>query len=70
MKRKRTILGLIMFLVGAGLMIYAAISAVVFNFQHVDMTELRQFIENPAPTILVIVGYIVAYTGISMTRYK
>ena len=68
MKRKRTILGLIMFLVGAGLMIYAAISAVIFNFQHVDMTELRQFIENPAPTILAIVGYIVAYTGISMTK--
>ena len=70
MKHKRTIIGFVMFLIGVGLMIYAGVAAMMFNFQHIDMTELRQFIENPAPTIVAIVGYIVAYSGIVLVKHK
>lgn len=36
----------------------ALIWAIVFQFSHVDMTELRCFIENPGPTIMAIVSLI------------
>lgn len=68
--KHKTILGLIMILIGLGLMICAGVAAAIFNFQHIDMTQLRQFIENPAPTIVTIIGYIMATVGISIVKYK
>ena len=68
MKRK-SIFGLIMIFIGLGLIIYAGVSATIFRFQNIDMTDMRLFMENPAPTILVIIGYIMARVGISFTKH-
>jgi hypothetical protein len=66
--KRRTVFGLIMILIGLGLIIYAGISATIFRFQNIDMTDMRLFIENPAPSILVIVGYIMTRVGISFAK--
>ena len=39
-------------------LLVALIWAVVFQFNHVDMTELRCFIENPGPTIMAAISLI------------
>lgn len=67
MKRKY-IFGCIMIFVGFGLIIYALISAIIFRFQNIDMTELRLFIENPMPTIVAIIGYVVACIGMAFIK--
>ena len=44
--KRRTVFGLIMILIGLGLIIYAGISATIFRFQNIDMTDMRLFIES------------------------
>lgn len=41
----------------------SAIWALVFKFMNPDMTELRLFLENPYPTIIVIVSAAVLAVG-------
>lgn len=53
MKSKiRSIVFIICFL----LIVVAGIWAIIYECTHIDQTEMRQFIENPYPTIMVVVG--------------
>ncbi len=52
------IIGIAMIILSAIAIAVAGIWSVIFYFQHPDMTELRQFIENPAPSIIAVVAYI------------
>lgn len=38
------------------LIVVGAIWSLVYNWTHIDQTELRQLINNPYPTIMAIVG--------------
>lgn len=44
-------------------MLICAIAGVVFSFQNPDMTEMRQFLEYPEPTIWLIVCLACAWIG-------
>lgn len=68
--KHRLAIGLILLVIGICLIIYAGVSATVFRFQNIDMTELRLLVENPAPTVIVIIGYIVAQIGIELVKHK
>lgn len=40
-----------------------AVASAIFYFQNPDMTELRRFIEYPAPYIIALVAVVVVYVG-------
>jgi hypothetical protein len=52
----KAIIGLALVIISFIALVAAAIWAVVFQLMNPDMTELRLFIENPYPTIIVIVS--------------
>ena len=52
----KTIIGAILAIVAFIAIIASAIWALVFNFMNPDMTELRLFLENPYPTIIMLVS--------------
>lgn len=57
MKNKiREIIGATLIIISFIALVASAIWAIVFKFMNPDMTELRLFIENPYPTIIVIVS--------------
>lgn len=57
------IIGCILIVLAIIAIIGCAISAVIFYFQNPDMTELRRFIEYPAPSIIALIAIVVAYVG-------
>lgn len=65
-KNIKAITGIVLIIISFVAIIAAAIWAVVFNFMHPDMTELRLLIENPCPTIIVIVFMGVYVVGKSL----
>ncbi len=48
--------------------IVGIIWSAIFYFQNPDMTELRQFIENPIPSIIAIVGILIVGLGRSVLQ--
>lgn len=52
----KTIIGMALIIIAFIACIASAIWALVFRFMNPDMTELRLFLENPYPTIIVIVS--------------
>jgi hypothetical protein len=52
----KTIIAVAITIISFITMVASAIWAIVFNFMHPDMTELRLFLENPYPTIICIVS--------------
>ena len=62
-KSKRTTIRFALTLVSLIGMLACVISAMVFYFQNPDMTELRQFIEFPWPTIGAVVCLVVYGIG-------
>ena len=68
--RKFLIIGLIMILIGVALGIGSAIAAMVFRWNNPDMTEMRQFLENPGPTITCIIGYVIAVIGCAISKHS
>lgn len=69
MKIKETIA---MLLVAASIIgaIVASIWAIVFSIQHIDMTEMRQMIENPGPIIMVFISWIMYLVGSHMLSHR
>lgn len=59
----KIVIGMALILIAFIAMLAAAIWAIVFNLMHPDMTELRLFIENPYPTIIIIVSASVLMVG-------
>lgn len=57
------IIGCILIVVAIIAIIGCAIAAAIFYFQNPDMTELRRFIEYPAPSIIALIAIVVAYVG-------
>ena len=57
------IIGCILIVLAIIAIIGCAIAAVIFYFQNPDMTELRRFIEYPAPSIIALIAIVVAYVG-------
>ena len=53
MKRK---IGISIFASSLLLFVTAIIWSIAYCFTHIDQTEVRQFIDNPYPTIMIIVG--------------
>ena len=52
----REIIGIVLIAISFIAIVAAAIWAIVFNLMNPDMTELRLFIENPYPTIIILVS--------------
>lgn len=59
----KTIIGIALVIIAVIAIIGALIWSLVFNMMNPDMTELRLFIENPYPTIIVIVSLIIFVIG-------
>ena len=57
------IIGCILIIVAIIAIIGSAVAAVIFYFQNPDMTELRRFIEYPAPSIIALIAIVVVYVG-------
>jgi chromate transport protein ChrA len=57
---------LIAIILGVLAEIVGAIWSTIFYFQNPDMTELRQLIENPIPSIIAIVGILLVGIGRSV----
>lgn len=57
------IIGCILIVLAIIAIIGSAVAAVIFYFQNPDMTELRRFIEYPAPSIIALIAIVVAYVG-------
>ena len=57
------IIGCILIIVAIIAIIGCGIAAAIFYFQNPDMTELRRFIEYPAPSIIALIAIVVAYVG-------
>ena len=70
MKNIKGIIGCVLVLCGFIGSIICAISAVVFTLQHPDMTEMRQFLEHPEPTVWCFVNIVVMYIGSWLLRRK
>ena len=64
----KTIIGLTLIITAFIAILVAAIWAVVFNLMNPDMTELRQFIENPYPTIIDLVSVAALMVGKFLLR--
>ena len=64
----KTIIGLTLIITAFIAILVAAIWAVVFNLMNPDMTELRQFIENPYPTIIDLVSVAALMVGTFLLR--
>lgn len=62
-KNIKTIIGMTLIIIAFIAIIASAIWATIFNLMNPDMTELRLFIENPYPTIIVIVSAAVLAVG-------
>lgn len=59
----RKITGSILVVGGLIGILCCAVVATIFYFKNPDMTELRRFLEYPAPTILAIIFLIGVYGG-------
>lgn len=57
------IIGCILIVLAIIAIIGSAVAAVIFYFQNPDMTELRRFIEYPAPSIIALIAIVVVYVG-------
>ena len=55
-KNIKTIIGVALIIISSIACVASAIWALVFNFMNPDMTELRLFLENPYPTIIIVVS--------------
>ena len=65
---KFLIIGCIMVIIGLVIGFGSAISAMIFRWNNPDMTEMRQFLENPGPTITSIIGYVIAGIGYEIAK--
>lgn len=54
----KTIIGMVLIILSVVAIIGSMIWSLIFNIMNPDMTELRLFIENPYPTIIVIISLI------------
>ena len=52
----KTLIAVVLIFVSFVALVASAIWALVFHFMNPDMTELRLFLENPYPTIIVVVS--------------
>lgn len=68
-EHKFLIIGCIMMVAGLVMLLGASIAAMVFSWNNPDMTEMRQFLENPGPTIISVLGCAIAYTGCVIVKY-
>ena len=59
----KTIIGITLMIITFVACIVSAIWAIIFHFMNPDMTELRLFLENPYPTIIVFVSAVVLMVG-------
>ena len=57
------IIGCILIILAIIAGIGCVVASVILYFQHPDMTELRRFIEYPAPSIIALIAIVVAYVG-------
>lgn len=57
------IIGCILIVLAIIAIIGSAVASVIFYFQNPDMTELRRFIEYPAPSIIALIAIVVVYVG-------
>lgn len=62
-KSVKTIIGCIMVIIGIIAMLACCVTEVILQIQNPDMTELRLFIEYPAPTIIGIISFIIVCIG-------
>lgn len=62
------ILGLGLILTAFITVLCCAVASLVFKFQHPDMTEMRLFLENPAPTIISIIALIGGWIGKALLK--
>lgn len=58
-----SIIGWILIVLAIIAIIGCGIAAAIFYFQNPDMTELRRFIEYPAPSIIALVAVIAVFVG-------
>lgn len=57
------IIGWILIVLAIIAIIGCGIAAAIFYFQNPDMTELRRFIEYPAPSIIALIAVIAVFVG-------
>ena len=60
---KNSIIGCILIIGAIVGILCCAVASTIFYFQNPDMTELRRFIEYPAPSIISIVCMVFLYVG-------
>ena len=65
----RTIIGVALVVISFIAIVASGIWATVFNLMNPDMTELRLFIENPYPIIIMIVSSAVLMVGVFLSGW-
>lgn len=68
--KTKDILGTICVIIAIISLLVAVVWSVVFNLMNPDMTELRLFIENPYPTIIVFLSIALFYCGKILLNIK
>ena len=68
MKNIKYGIALILICIALIMMIGAAISSIIFQFQNPDMTEIRCLIENPGPSIVAVIALIIFLVGSSLIK--
>lgn len=64
--KAKMIIGCIMVVIGIIAIICCAIAGIIITILNPDMTEMRQFIEYPEPTIIALISLVAVHIGTKM----